>query len=110
MIFAIYGLYDYYRISKLLEVEQFLKGAITTIKVNAKKYRNENEASMYCLKHKLKHAGYHITVTNQLKMLFKITGDSYFERLYLFFEFDLLLEEEKETYYFDSIQEFLKKE
>jgi rhamnogalacturonyl hydrolase YesR len=79
MIFAIYGIYDYYRITKDKEAERYLKAAITTIKVNISKYRNSNTISSYCLKHRVKNLPYHNIHIKQLATLYKITGDTCFK-------------------------------
>ena len=91
MVFGIYGLYDYYRVTKNVETEKILKAAITTIKINIHKYRNVNDVSYYCLKHnnfKGKNLHYHTVHINQLKMLYKITGDEYFKSMVTNFEKD----------------------
>lgn len=92
MIFAIYGIYDYYRIIRDKESEKILKAAITTIKVNIHQFRSPGEVSYYCLKHKkIKNQlpNYHPIHINQLRMLYKITGDAYFNEMAGKFEKDV---------------------
>ncbi len=77
-IFAIYGLYDYYLMVKTDESKKLLQGAITTIAAHIKGYRREGKPSVYSLIHEVSYPFYHLVHTDQLKMLYKITGDSFF--------------------------------
>lgn len=88
MIFAIYGVYDYYLVTSDEKALQILKASLTTIKNNIAKYRNENDYSYYCLKHKIKNEGYHYIHIGQLKMLYKITEDPFFLEMSKKFESD----------------------
>jgi len=79
MIFALLGIYDYYRITEDIEVENMLMGSILTIKDNINKFRVEGGISHYCLRHPaVRSVSYHKVHIRQLKMLYKITGDNYF--------------------------------
>lgn len=78
MIFAIYGIYDYYRLTHDETAERYLKGSITTIKKNVERFRNENDITYYCIKHEIKAPEYQDLHINQLLMLEKMTNDSYF--------------------------------
>jgi hypothetical protein len=79
MIFAIYGLYDYYRITKDTSSEDLLRGAIATIKENIYRFRTENGISHYCIRHpRVMSIGYHKIHIGQLKMLHEMTGDGSF--------------------------------
>ena len=79
MIFAIYGIYDFYRVTKDSKAEKLLKGAILTIKSNIHKFRTPKGVSHYCLRHpEIMNLGYHKIHILQLKMLYKITGDNFF--------------------------------
>ncbi|HDK36005.1 MAG TPA: hypothetical protein ENG82_03765 [Bacteroidetes bacterium] len=44
-------------------------------------YRNVNDISYYCLKHKIKEADYHSIHIAFLRILFKITKDDYFNKM-----------------------------
>jgi hypothetical protein len=84
MIFGIYGLYDYYRITQKEKVKKYIQASLTTIKENIHKYRNKGGVSYYCLKHQNFNAtnpDYHKVHIRQLKMLYKITGDMYFKEM-----------------------------
>ena len=83
MIFAIFGVYDYYRITGDKYALSILQASITTIKKNIHLYRNEGDISYYCLKHKLKNLDYHNIHIGQLHSLYLITGDEYFEQVSL---------------------------
>lgn len=87
MIFAIYGIYDYFLITGK-DRDNLLKASLTTIKENILRFRVDDGMSLYCLKHKVVDAYYHSVHIEQLKMLSKISGD----------------------YYFDSISELFKKD
>lgn len=88
MIFAIYGVYDYYLLTLDQKALQIIEASLTTIKNNIAKYRNENDFSYYCLKHKVKNEGYHYIHIGQLKMLYKITNDPFFLEMSKKFESD----------------------
>jgi hypothetical protein len=87
-IFSIFGLYDYYQVSKQEEVKEFIQASITTVYDNIERYRVPDDASYYGLKldHQSKH--YHHVHTDQLETLFHITGDSYFHEMSQTFHHD----------------------
>lgn len=99
MIFAIYGLYDFYRITKDEEALKLLNASLTTIKVNIHKFRNVEDVSWYCLKHHNyngKNPSYHKVHIDQLNMLFKMTGDAFFKTMADTFFNDTKIKKEKE--------------
>lgn len=78
-IFAIFGLYDYYRITKKEEAAEWLKAGLTTIKANIHKYRVKGHYSLYCLKHhSCQIYPYHAVHIEQLEMLYQLTKDEAF--------------------------------
>lgn len=77
MLFAIYGVYDYFKISQSQEVKKILQGALTTVKDQINKYETE-DISFYCLKHQYKYLKYHEIHIGQLKNLYKMTSDVFF--------------------------------
>jgi len=84
MIFAIYGLYDFYRITESELALKYVYASLTTIKDNILRFRCEDDVSYYCLKHnnfKGRNPSYHKVHINELKKLTEITGDSYFEEI-----------------------------
>jgi hypothetical protein len=80
-IFGIYGLYDYYLLKKDTLSKQLLQASITTIRQYISEFRNEGDISFYCLKHKVKSVRYHRIHIDQLAMLYRITGDDYFQTI-----------------------------
>lgn len=87
-MFAIFGLYDYWRVFESKESLGLLNASLTTIKNYLDKYRNINSLSYYCLGHKKKSATYHKVHIGQLKMLYKITDDKFFQEMAKKFERD----------------------
>lgn len=79
MVYAIYGIYDFYRITKRADAKELLSASITTIENNIDRYRNEGEVSYYCLKHAVGAAAYHGIHIQQLNTLYLITGEQRFK-------------------------------
>lgn len=88
MIFGIYGVYDYYRITENPQARKILQATLTTVKNNLHKYRNKNEPSYYCQVDEMKIMDYHHIVVEQLFQLYKITKDPFFYRQGKIFEED----------------------
>ena len=80
-VFGIYGLYDYYLLTKGSDEKDILLAAITTIHNYISYYRDIGDVSFYCLRHKHKDIGYHFLHQKQLSMLSKITGDPFFQSM-----------------------------
>lgn len=80
MIFAIFGLYDWFLINKG-DQHNLLAASITTIKENIEKFRVAGSMSYYCLLHKVQDRYYHRVHAEQLLMLSKITNDNYFAEM-----------------------------
>ncbi len=78
-IAAIFGLYDYYQVSKSDSCRQILQASLTTVQNHLYQYRNPGDVSFYCLKFKELFQGYHKTHIEQLQELYKITNDSSFK-------------------------------
>lgn len=79
MIFSMFGLYDFYRVTKSPEAEKLLRGSIQTIKDNISRFRIVGDISHYCLKHpNVQRQHYHDTHAWQLEYLYKMTGDEFF--------------------------------
>jgi len=89
-IFAIYGLYDYYLLTQDSKCKEILLACLTTVKDNIHLFRNKDDLSYYCLKHKVKSESYHKVHIDQLEMLFLITQDRYFSAMAELFNNDLL--------------------
>ena len=81
-IFGLYGLYDYFLLTNNNLCKELLQAGITTIYHYIDQFRNPDGISFYCLKHKkIPTANYHQVHIDQLKMLYKITGENYFEEM-----------------------------
>jgi len=78
MIFAIYGLYDYYQETLDQQCLDLLKISITTIQKYIEYFRVEGEQSYYCLTHQVQNPTYHRIHKRQLGYLYAITGEQYF--------------------------------
>ncbi len=91
MIFAIYGIYDYYRVTKDEKASLILKSAIATIEKYISEFRNDGDISYYCLEHKVMSEKYHMIHVEQLDMLYKITGDKEFQKMHIQFKNDFTL-------------------
>lgn len=84
MIFAIYGIYDYHRITKSDLALKYLYASITTIKDNILRFRCEDDVSYYCLKHnnyRGRNPDYHKVHIKELRKLSEISGDDYFSEV-----------------------------
>lgn len=80
-IFAIFGLYDYYQITKKEEVKELLQASITTVYDHIDRYRVPDGASRYGLKHPHQSKHYHHVHMDQLETLYHMTGESYFREV-----------------------------
>ena len=80
-IFSIYGLYDYYLLTKDPDVKKILKASITTVYNYIPEFRDEGDISFYCLKHHHKDIKYHFIHQDQLSTLTNITGDPFFQAM-----------------------------
>lgn len=77
-IFAIFGLYEYYLLTRDAEAETVLQAAITTIEHYIPSFRRQGRISLYCLKHKVQSAKYHRIRSEQLNKLYYVTGEGFF--------------------------------
>ena len=77
-IFCVFGLYEYYQVTKDEYSEYLLKASLTTIKHYANAFRVKGEPSYYRLKHKVQNERYHRIHIKQFKGLYTITGDQFF--------------------------------
>jgi len=79
--FAVFGLYDYERLTRDPAAHQLLLGALSTIRHNARLYRVPGEVSLYDLVHRTQHKHYHDVVVWQMRDFGRITRDPYFSSL-----------------------------
>lgn len=87
-IFAIFGIYDYYLTTNDAEAKKLLNASITTVEHYIEEYRNPGGISFYDLNDKPMNPFYHGVHINQLNLLSKITGESYFKEMADLFESD----------------------
>lgn len=82
-MFAMDGLYDYYRITKTEKSKQLLKKSLNTIKNHISLYRRKGKDSYYCLEHRHLHGDstYHLIHIGQLEYLYMFTDDIFFKNM-----------------------------
>ena len=79
--FAIFGLYDYERLTRDPAARDLLRGALRTIRSFGTTFRVPGGVSYYDLVHKTRHVRYHLIHTWQLRDLAAISGDSWYGSL-----------------------------
>ncbi len=77
-IFALYGVYDYYELTKNPEAAKVLKDSFSTIKNYIPIFRRPGQPSFYGLRFGHYTFEYHPTHIKQLRMLARMTGDVFF--------------------------------
>lgn len=76
---AVYGVYDYYRVTNRKEARQLWDACLSTIKHYLPAYRNPGSNSYYCLGHgKVADSSYHQLHCSMMNELFRMSGDSLF--------------------------------
>ncbi len=78
-IYGLYGVYDYYELTKDPLAENMLKDSFSTIKNYIPIFRRPGQPSFYGLRLGHYSLEYHRAHIQQLQMLGRITGDSYFK-------------------------------
>lgn len=79
--FALFGLYDYWNLTGDPDAKTLLRGALTTSRDFAGRFRRSGELSRYCMAHDVRSASYHGIHVRQLSVMATITGDQRFFRL-----------------------------
>ena len=80
-LFATFGLWDYWRITKDDRAVTLIRGALTTVADNSTAWRRLNWLSKYCLSHpSVQSEKYHLIHINQLFKMYGITRNSGFVR------------------------------
>lgn len=79
--FALFGLYDYERLTRDPAARDLLRGALRTIRSYGTTYRVPGGVSYYDLVHRTRHVHYHVIHTWQLRTLAAISGDSWYRSL-----------------------------
>lgn len=76
--FALFGLYDYERLTRDPATRDLLRGALRTIRSFGTTFRVVGGISYYDLVHRTRHAKYHLIHTWQLRSLAAISGDTWY--------------------------------
>ena len=79
--FAVFGLYDYERLTRDPAATQLLQASLSTMRRRAVAFRVPGGISLYDLVHRTRHEHYHEIHIWQLADLAAISGDSYFSKL-----------------------------
>lgn len=87
-IFAMYGLYEYWRTTGSQASKHWLQAAISTIDKTIENFRAQGEPSYYCLEHDVQSQPYHETHIRQLRKLSDMTGSNRFSNVASNFESD----------------------
>jgi hypothetical protein len=81
-IFALFGLYDYQRVTSHQGALELLQCAITTVKHHIDFFRTPGYVSKYCMRHPNQMSkGYHVIHTDLLNNLYTLTGDVFFAKM-----------------------------
>jgi rhamnogalacturonyl hydrolase YesR len=80
-LFAIYGLYEYWRATGGDDAERLLRAALTTVDDRIAAYRVPGDLSYYCLGHRAQIEKYHAIHVGQLGKLYRMTGHDPFRRM-----------------------------
>jgi hypothetical protein len=78
--FAVYGLYDYYRITSNPDARSLWQGGLTTTAHYLEDFRVPGYISYYCLAHHVQSPSYHRVHIGQMLKLYTMTGDLFFAR------------------------------
>ncbi len=81
MIWAIYGVHDYYVVERTSEVKELLQASLSTIIKHGDQFRDTLSDSFYCLKYDVKNPYYHEVHIRQLRTLYRLTGDVRFDQM-----------------------------
>jgi hypothetical protein len=86
--FALFGLYDYERLTRDPTATDLLRGALQTMRSYAARYRVPGGVSLYDLVHRTQLPHYHAVAIWQLRDLTAISGDPWYAHLADLFEAD----------------------
>lgn len=77
---ALFGLYDYWRITGSPLAEQYFLGGARTVRDKLHRFRQKGDLSRYSLRKRTGTLHYHETHIEQLRILARMTGDDWFDR------------------------------
>ena len=89
-VYSLYGLYEYYMLTRDETVLRVIQASITTLRQYVHKYRVPGEISLYCLTHRHQIPVYHWRHVFQIRNLFRMTRDQYFESMAELFTDDIV--------------------
>ncbi len=98
MIVGIFGLYEYYHLTKNEDALDILNRSLTTLKRSMDLYEKDDFLSLYCLKHEVQNFHYHAVHIRQMTKLYLLTGDEFFKETALRLEEDFKVEEKYVIY------------
>jgi hypothetical protein len=88
IVFAAFGLYDYFRSTNVEEAEILFQATLTTVMHALDGIRVPGEASRYCLAHGVQSDEYHAIHISQLRDLHRMTGAPAFDQWAVLLESD----------------------
>ena len=80
-IFALWGLYDHYRITEDSTSLHLLRAGITTVADHIESWRNPGSVSKYTFKYHTTSKTYHMVHIKELERLAKVTGNAFFQNM-----------------------------
>lgn len=80
-IFALYGVYEYWRATGDEEAERLTRASLATLKRYLPEFRDPGSPSYYCLKHRAQYPVYHGYHIDQLMYVHRLSGDPYFGQM-----------------------------
>jgi hypothetical protein len=80
-IYAVFGLYDYYRLTGDGRARQLILASLTTLRAYLPQFRVPGEPSYYCLRHQVQDPKYHKVHIGELHTLYIMSGDYYFQSM-----------------------------
>lgn len=87
-IFAMWGVYEYWRATGDEEAEWLTRASLATLKRYLPDFRDPGNPSYYCLKHRAQYPIYHSYHVQQLLYVHRLSGDPYFEEMARQFQAD----------------------
>jgi hypothetical protein len=78
-IFGLFGLYEYWMLTKDPEAKFYIDASLSTLQDKLPLFRNPGGISYYCLKHHHQDPLYHSLHINLIRFLYKMTGEQFFK-------------------------------
>jgi hypothetical protein len=87
-VFAVYGVYEYYKETGSPDALWILQAALTTLREYVYDFRVPGGTCYYCLAHRSQYTTYHLWVVGLVTDLYRISGDPFFRTASELFEAD----------------------